>query len=428
MIDKNILKDITLLYVEDDESIRSALSTRLERSVKELFVAKDGEEGYEKYISHTPDIVITDLKMPKVDGIALIQKIREVNKKIPIIITSAHGDSNYLMDAIGFGVYGYLIKPVDKNSLYELLNSHAKTVLFEKECESQNRILQNIINNDANLIAITKGENLTYANKTFLDFYSVNNVDEFVKRYKGLFNTFVRSKDYLHKGVLKEGETFIEHILKSTDIQRIASVMDGSSFEPKIFYIKLSILDEKQNTYLWNFTDVTEMTLEKINIKHKIYFDKLTGVHNRAKMEEVLTYELQQQKRYNTPFSFIIVDIDNFKNFNDTYGHIVGDEVLISVAKVSNQTIRKSDTFARWGGEEFTFLLSNTELENAQLVSENIRKAIANLDHRVAGKITASFGVASSRKDDTIESIFKRADEALYIAKAKGRNRVEVSV
>jgi diguanylate cyclase (GGDEF)-like protein len=426
MINKNILKEIKLLYVEDDDSIRSVLSTRLERSVKRLFVAQDGEDGYTQFLEHKPDIVITDLKMPKMDGIALIQKIREKDKKIPIIITSAHGDSNYLLDAIGFGVYGYLIKPVNKNSLYELLYAHAKTVLFERECEAQNRILQNIINNDANLIAITKGEIITYANKTFLDFYSVSSVEEFIYRYKGLFNTFVRSKDYLHQGVLKDDETFIEHILKSTDIQRVASVMDGSSFEPKIFYIKLSILDALQDTYLWNFTDVTEMTMEKIDIKHKIYFDKLTGVHNRAKMEEVLTYELQQQKRYNTPFSFIIIDIDHFKNFNDTYGHIIGDEVLISVAKISNQTIRKSDTFARWGGEEFALLLSNTELENAKIVAENIRESIENLNHRVAGKITASFGITGAKQDDTIESIFKRADEALYEAKAKGRNRVEV--
>ncbi len=428
MVDKNILKEIKLLYVEDDTSVRLPLLDSLKESVKSLLVAEDGEEGYAQFLEHKPDIIITALKMPKMDGITLIQKIREKDKKIPIIITSAHKDSNYLLDAIGFGVYGYLIKPIDKNSLYQLLYSHAKTVLFERECEVQNRILQNIINNDANLIAITKGEVITYANKTFLDFYSVNNIEEFLYRYKGLFNTFIRSKDYLHKGVLKEGETFIEHILKSTDIQRVASIMDSASFEPKIFYIKLSILDASEDTYLWNFTDVTEMTMEKINIKHKIYFDKLTGVHNRAKMEEVLTYELQQHKRYNKPFSFIIIDIDNFKNFNDTYGHIIGDEVLTSVAKISNQTIRKSDTFARWGGEEFALLLSNTKLENAKIVAENIRRSIENLDHRVAGKITASFGITESQKDDTIESIFKRSDEALYIAKAKGRNRVEVLV
>ncbi len=428
MIDKSILKEITLLYIEDDEGIRLALSTRLKRSVKKLFVAEDGQDGYYQFVKYRPDIIITDLKMPKMGGISLIQKIRETNKKTPIIITSAYGDNNYLLDAIGLGVYGYLIKPVNIDSLYTLLHSHTKTILFERECESQNKILQNIINNDANLIAITKGEKITYANKTFLDFYSVDSVEEFVKKYKGLFNTFVRSKDYLHEGRLKEGETFIEHILKSNDIQRVASVMDSASFEPKIFYIKLSILDASQDTYLWNFTDVTEMTMEKINIRHKIYFDKLTGVHNRAKMEEVLTYELQQHKRYNTPFSFIIIDIDNFKNFNDTYGHIIGDEVLISVAKISNRTIRKSDTFARWGGEEFALLLSNTELENARIVAENIRKAIENLDHRVAGKITASFGVTGSKKDDTIESIFKRADDALYKAKDKGRNRVELFI
>jgi diguanylate cyclase (GGDEF)-like protein len=118
------------------------------------------------------------------------------------------------------------------------------------------------------------------------------------------------------------------------------------------------------------------------------------------------------------------LDIDYFKSFNDTYGHLIGDEVLILLAQHINTIVRDTDTFARWGGEEFVILLPNTSLENSINLLNKIRESISQIEHKIAGSITASFGVTSYQDGDDIESLFKRCDDALYDAKESGRNKV----
>ncbi len=167
---------------------------------------------------------------------------------------------------------------------------------------------------------------------------------------------------------------------------------------------------------------------EQLNVKltNKAYIDNLTGSYNRYKFEEVFTYEFEQFKRYKHTFCIAMIDIDHFKNFNDTYGHLIGDEVLIMLADESKKTLRTTDTFARWGGEEFLILFKETSLNDAIIGSNKVRENISLLEHKVAGNITASFGVSEILENDTLEGILKRCDDALYSAKDNGRNRVEV--
>lgn len=129
----NYLSQSTLLYVEDDEAIRDFLSTRLSRRVKKLYTAVDGEDGYEKYCEYQPDIILTDVTMPKLNGIDMSRKIKETNKDIPIVIMSAHSDTSYLLEVIELGISGYLLKPVDKLKLFDTLESNIKTIFLERE-------------------------------------------------------------------------------------------------------------------------------------------------------------------------------------------------------------------------------------------------------------------------------------------------------
>jgi diguanylate cyclase (GGDEF)-like protein len=122
----------------------------------------------------------------------------------------------------------------------------------------------------------------------------------------------------------------------------------------------------------------------------------------------------------------ILIDIDHFKSFNDTYGHLIGDEVLVKLAKTINKITRKTDTFGRWGGEEFIMVLPNTTKENAAIVAEHLRLDVEKIKHPIAGGITASFGVAQYEEGDNEESLYIKSDEALYKAKENGRNRVEI--
>jgi diguanylate cyclase (GGDEF)-like protein len=135
---------------------------------------------------------------------------------------------------------------------------------------------------------------------------------------------------------------------------------------------------------------------------------------------------LYEAGRYTNDLSVILFDIDHFKSFNDTYGHLKGDEVLMVVAKNTAANIRKSDIIARWGGEEFIVLLPNTPLATAELVAENLRKQISAIKIQgVERAITSSFGVTEFKEGDDHDSIVKRADDALYEAKKGGRDCVK---
>ena len=178
--------------------------------------------------------------------------------------------------------------------------------------------------------------------------------------------------------------------------------------------------------YVGQVSDITQMKDKQDTTENKAYIDGLTGVNNRNKFDEIFEEELKSTKRYNSPLSIAIIDIDKFKNFNDTFGHLIGDEVLITMAQTVKKSVRESDVFARWGGEEFTVLFKNTSASTAEEVSQKLKDKIQENEHPTAGKITASFGVTEYKEGDTLESIFNRCDDALYLAKENGRNRVEV--
>lgn len=142
-MNKSYLKNATLLYVEDDESIRNILERRLRAKVKNLYVAYDGEEGLAKYKEFKPDIILTDISMPNMNGIQMSRQIKAIDKNIPIIISSAHGDTKYLLDAITLGINGYLLKPIDKVKLFDTLEENIKVKFLEKELnEQRNKMLQ----------------------------------------------------------------------------------------------------------------------------------------------------------------------------------------------------------------------------------------------------------------------------------------------
>lgn len=155
--------------------------------------------------------------------------------------------------------------------------------------------------------------------------------------------------------------------------------------------------------------------------------DKLTQLYNRLKLDEVLTYEVDRANRYNNELSVILFDIDKFKTINDTYGHPVGDAVLVSIADITRVNIRITDTAGRWGGEEFMIICPDTSLQGAANLAEKIRCEIAAYCFPVAGYRSSSFGVAVYQKDEGEAGLLKRVDAVLYKAKENGRNRVELT-
>ncbi|MCL2675061.1 MAG: sensor domain-containing diguanylate cyclase [Firmicutes bacterium] len=155
--------------------------------------------------------------------------------------------------------------------------------------------------------------------------------------------------------------------------------------------------------------------------------DKLTGIPNRRSVESYIEFRIAEMKRFNTKFCVVFLDIDNFGKFNNTYGHELGDEVLKTVSKSAMHTIRRSDLFGRWGGEEFIGVFEVSGSSAAVHMAEKIRALIANSEVDFEGqplRVTASLGVTIAQESDTIESVVKRADDLMYLSKQAGKNRV----
>lgn len=179
---------------------------------------------------------------------------------------------------------------------------------------------------------------------------------------------------------------------------------------------------------LMHFIQVVTEELEQTNreLTQLSLTDHLTQIYNRVKLDAVLAEEMARATRYKYTFSVILLDIDHFKQVNDTHGHIVGDAVLVRLACVLKKHIRENDTLGRWGGEEFLLILPHTDLEQACALAEKLRQTIEAEAFQVAGYKTCSFGITSYCPGDNMTRLLARADHALYEAKNLGRNRVQV--
>lgn len=173
-----------------------------------------------------------------------------------------------------------------------------------------------------------------------------------------------------------------------------------------------------------------EIKQKNIILENLAITDGLTGAYNHRYFYKRLNEEFERAKRYGTSVSLIMIDIDFFKKINDNYGHLVGDSVLVDLAKLLKQNIRKHDVFARYGGEEFVIILPHTNFEGAQHEAERLRKAVESYKFShisKEGEVTISLGCVSypDVKVDKPEDLVKLADSALYTAKNSGRNNVK---
>jgi len=178
-------------------------------------------------------------------------------------------------------------------------------------------------------------------------------------------------------------------------------------------------------------TEVTALRKELEQVRQESLTDALTGISNRKAFDTMLEQNILQHREEHASFSILLADIDLFKKFNDTYGHLVGDKVLRFVAATLKRCLKGNDVVARFGGEEFTAILPKTDLDSAAIVAEQIRQAVSagSLKDKASqesyGRVTISIGVAQFMPEDLPNILIERADQALYQAKAQGRDRIE---
>jgi diguanylate cyclase (GGDEF)-like protein/PAS domain S-box-containing protein len=202
---------------------------------------------------------------------------------------------------------------------------------------------------------------------------------------------------------------------------------DGTEIEIEVSISKIRVGEKIEMMAV--IRDISEHTKLIEQLKQAATHDSLTGIYNRRHGASLLNNEMHRSQRFGQALTVAMLDIDHFKNVNDTYGHACGDLVLNSFVATIAKTLRVSDTICRWGGEEFLVILPGASSVDALNWAERAREAVASISTIGVGeqaiKVTASFGLASMNKEDkTLEEILKRADDALYRAKGSGRNRV----
>ena len=178
--------------------------------------------------------------------------------------------------------------------------------------------------------------------------------------------------------------------------------------------------------------ELSELKQDLVSVREEAMTDGLTGIANRKAFDMKLLQAASETSEEDQPLALLLVDIDFFKKFNDTFGHQAGDQIIRLVAQTFKKGLKGQDTAARYGGEEFAIILPNTVMENAVRVAEVLRRTVAHKEvvnrtnQEKLGQITISVGAAQYRIGESLESFIERADAALYRAKQNGRNRVEV--
>jgi signal transduction histidine kinase len=258
------LSQITLLYVEDDELIREELAETLEFDVKELYIAENGIEGLKKFRQFMPDIVISDVKMPKMNGLDMAREIRKISPNTPIIITTAFSDSEYLMKAIEIGINRYVTKPIDIDKLYSAIDELATILLHKREKQKQEEYLRYILDFNPSFILIANKKKIEYINQTFLNFLGFNSFEHFTNEVEKVDYLIENIKDI--DGNIYPKKDWIERVICNYEIQHI--IYFKHSIKKPFIVLQNSFSDLNRNILL--FSDITSLELNRLSLNNEI--------------------------------------------------------------------------------------------------------------------------------------------------------------
>lgn len=235
-------------------------------------------------------------------------------------------------------------------------------------------------------------------------------------------------KDVAARRILEAKNYFVSHPgagrIETIELKQPSRFSDGVWVEVSA---KLRFNDQHEIEILGVSRNIDNRKKIESEIIFLGYHDQLTGLYNRHHFETIITEEMDRSDRYNVPLSMLMIDLDNFKVVNDTWGHPVGDDLLKLTAKVIKKTIRGADIAIRLGGEEFIVLTPQTDKYGAAEAAEKIRAAIEKEPHPIAGVRTVSVGAAQRMSNESYRHWYRRLDDALYLAKENGRNKVVIS-
>lgn len=386
-------------------------------------------ESNDKTFNVINTIDIEGIKGKPIAKVLLFQDISDDVKQYNLYVTLFLITAGLLVIILGY----ILVKTFNKflttimsiNKDLKDLNENLETKVSERTIDLQmaNQNLKTLIDTQDNIVILTNGKEITFANKQFFRFLGYKNIENFKENHNCICELFIHNDRFFHLGKIREDQNWLDEIQKLPDSKQIVSLI-GQDFEMYAFSVKVSKFDTE--TLIVTFSDISETILEHIELQEKTIHDKLTGAHNREFFEQNIQRLITQYHTDKSSLAIALLDIDHFKSVNDTYGHDVGDEVLIHFVQTVQKFSREDDIFIRWGGEEFILVLKVHSKEDLEKALEHLRKVIEIQDFPTVGQKTCSIGGSLYQEGEDIEKTIKRADEAVYEAKENGRNRVVV--
>jgi len=409
-----------VLILEDDLELNAYLSTQLKYFGFDVQSSSCLTQLKDLYLSFQPDLIISDISFPESDlgGIQEIEKlIDQLSITVPIMFISAHQDIAYRLAAVRAQGVAYFSKPVNISALVQKVSEFTASIEPEPF-----RIL--VLDDDPSLVDLT----IFTLQKAGMDAYGITDplqILEVISTKKPdliLMDVHMPECSGIELAqVIRQTSSLsgIPIIFLSSDankeVQFKAVVQGGDDFLTKPIDVnKLPILIESRAKR------AREMNALMIN-------DGLTGLYNHSYIKEIIDTELERSKRSGIETSVAMLDIDFFKKVNDTYGHMVGDQVLRSLSHFLLKRLRKTDKIGRYGGEEFIVILSDTPLNEALDVMKNILNSFREVVHHaedVDFHVTFSCGVISTKITTDSNLLTQSMDQALYRAKRAGRNQV----
>ncbi|WP_457606629.1 diguanylate cyclase [Nitratifractor sp.] len=423
------MEKLSILYVEDEAEIREQMGEFLGRFASTIYLASDGLEGLDLFCRHRPDLVISDIIMPRLDGIGMVKAIRELSPDQAILFTTARSDSEFFIETIELQVDGYIPKPVDLQLLSGKIEKISRQAAMRRDYSRTKTILDEIAHYQRNLIAVLDRDlQPVFLNPRMTEYLGYGSVEAAEQElgtsgFRRHFWQILLQED--SPDSQKEEESDPIKLLRSRDFLTLLSPIDRHRQQFKIDVVHIR---ESGHTLL-ALSEITHMVREKLYFEEMASRDILTGLYNRHHFNTVISKKLHESFAHNQPVSLALIDLDRFKRINDLYGHLTGDEVLVEFGRMLRQSSQKQALVCRWGGEEFAILLRDSDIQESHAWAMALQKSLrAHRFTRHSLQISCSIGIAQALPDreQALSELFIRADRALYLAKERGRDRVEV--
>jgi two-component system cell cycle response regulator len=389
-----------ILVVDDDPNLRKTLSDILKIKGYGTAVAGTGTEAIATVEHDTFSLALIDLMLPDMPGLQVMARIKEVSPLTEAIILTGHASLDTAIEATKQGAYFYLLKPYQMDDLLLKIKHGVERQQAQEEIL---RLASFPRLHPSPVIELNAAEEVTYVNPA---------AEKLFPELTALGMSHPLLKDLIKPISDLQQSLQQEEIIHETQV-------DKATYE-----LHISLVQDVNLVRIY-VVDITQRKLNEEEIRVLATTDSLTGLLNRREFTRILTSEMERVKRYETPLSLVMCDIDYFKRINDIFGHDTGDYVLETFANLVKENVRITDRVARWGGEEFMVLMPQSHLAAAKSSAEKLRQTIAQYRFDKVDKTTVSFGVTELAPQDNSNSLLKRVDDALYQAKRLGRNRVE---